>query len=89
MNVNISKDNLYQTCGCPTLDFESGYCEKMKRNCAKHVNWESLRKSHLVQDKIRQSELLESLTAEEKLIQGRLARRENLSEVNRTIEETK
>jgi len=31
MNVNLSKDNLYQMCGCPTTDFESGYCERIKK----------------------------------------------------------
>lgn len=47
-------ESAHLLCGCPTNEFTSGYCERLKKSCPKHVNWENLRRSHLMQEKQRQ-----------------------------------
>lgn len=47
----IAKEN--QLCGCPTTEFENGYCERLKKSCSKHINWENLRRSHIFQERMR------------------------------------
>lgn len=79
-----AKDN--QLCGCPTTEFESGYCERLKKSCVKHVDWENIRKKQLQQDRQRHLETLNKLEEEYKMIQLRISRkRTTQNETNRTI----
>eukprot|EP01087_Luapelamoeba_hula_P001259 TRINITY_DN109_c1_g1_i1.p1 TRINITY_DN109_c1_g1~~TRINITY_DN109_c1_g1_i1.p1 ORF type:complete len:695 (-),score=76.40 TRINITY_DN109_c1_g1_i1:59-2143(-) len=77
-----------QLCGCPTSDFTSGYCERLKKDCPKHFNWENIRRLELAQELNRERTLLKSLGEEIELVKSRIRRR-NLAADNqhRTIEE--
>lgn len=79
-----SKDN--QLCGCQTSEFESGYCERLKKSCIKHVDWENTRKRQLQLERQRHHEMLNKLEEEYKMIQLRISRkRVTPNETNRTI----
>ncbi len=82
------KQDLAQSCGCPTSDFKSGYCERLKKDCAKHVNWENIGRMEMDQEQKRQTQLLSSLTHEIHQVKSRIKRR-NLSkdEEHLTVEE--
>lgn len=85
-NNNNSKDN--QLCGCPTNEFTSGYCERMKKTCPKHINWESLRKSILIQERTRLDQLYNDLIVEENNTMNRIIRRHitNQQQDSKTIQ---
>ena len=77
-----------QLCGCPTTDFDSGYCERLKRECGKHVNWESIRSEELDQELKRLTQLLSSVQDEIDIVKSRIKRRSMLdASQHRTIEE--
>jgi hypothetical protein len=78
-----------QLCGCPTSDFESGYCERLKKACVKHFNWENIGKLEMAQEQQRQLQLLSNLLSEINLVKARIKRR-NLAndDQHRTIAES-
>jgi len=65
-------------CGCPTAGGQ--HCEKLKRLCVKHVNWESLRKSHLLQEKLRLHQVINDLAKDEHIVFARIERRHKHAE---------
>jgi len=80
-----------QICGCPTSDFESGFCERSTENCPKHLNWQMIRRAELVQEKMTLNQSLEELEVEKRTTQLRISRRHQSSlseEKNQTIVET-
>lgn len=75
-------------CGCPTGDFDSGHCERLRSDCVKHFNWENIRKMEMKLEKKRQTQLLSSLHAEIELVKSRIRRRnQTRDDQHRTIEE--
>jgi len=77
-----------QLCGCPTTDFESGHCERLKRECGKHVNWESIRSEELDQELKRLTQVRSSVQDEIEIVKSRIKRRSMLDDSqHRTIEE--
>jgi len=64
-------------CGCPTTEFPKGYCERTKKSCLKHVNWQNLRRGRLYEDQTRLKKRLETLEDEELGIRTRIGRRTN------------
>jgi hypothetical protein len=75
-------------CGCPTGDFESGHCERLRSDCVKHFNWENIRKKEMKREQERQTLLLGSLDSEIELVKLRIRRRSNAKDdEHRTIEE--
>eukprot|EP01117_Protostelium_nocturnum_P008144 TRINITY_DN2906_c0_g1_i1.p1 TRINITY_DN2906_c0_g1~~TRINITY_DN2906_c0_g1_i1.p1 ORF type:complete len:536 (+),score=203.69 TRINITY_DN2906_c0_g1_i1:118-1608(+) len=90
--VRITTKNGRQLlCGCPTTESTNGVCDRPKKNCEKHVNWENLKRAQLEQEKLRQQQSFNALLEEERIIQDRIRRRhlalENNS-VHLTIVET-
>lgn len=83
---NPPKEN--QLCGCQTTEFPSGYCERLKKSCIKHVDWENVRKKQLQADRQRHLEILKKLEEEQRMIQLRISRKRSThNETNRTIVE--
>jgi len=72
---SASKTEQDLLCGYPTSDFASGYCERIKKACTKHINWETLQKANLAQERNRLNSLLKSIQSEEQTIRQRIARR--------------
>jgi len=77
-----------EVCGCPTTDFASGYCELIRKNCVKHVNWENMKRDTLEREKAQHQTALSTLIVEESQVRNRMARRkERASDAHRTIVE--
>jgi len=77
-------------CGCPTTDYESTYCERLRDQCSKHTGWQSLRKAELAQERKILTKQLEDLDKEATITKLRISRRNHppASQENKTIAET-
>jgi len=86
--VNQGETRKERLCGCPTGDFGSGYCERTKKECLKHFNWENIRQMEMELEKKRQKQVLSSLNAEIELVKARIRRRSQAKDdTHRTIAE--
>jgi len=60
-------------CGCPSIDFSSGYCERLRENCPKHLGWQILRRSEVFQEKKQSTQLLEQIENEARTLHARVS----------------
>jgi len=82
------KVNKNQVGGCPTSDFAVGYCERLKRQCTKHLNWETIKRLELDNEWQRQKQLLKDKDQEIRITIIRIERRKSAkNEQHVTIEE--
>jgi len=63
-------------CACPTSEFVSGYCERLTKNCTKHINWTSLLESRLFQQKRNKISILHQCEADIGFVERRIKRRD-------------
>jgi len=73
-------------CGCPTTDSPSGFCELLRKNCVKHINWEEMKRATLEHEKTQHKKALTTLASDEMRVRNRMARRkECANDAHRTI----
>eukprot|EP01088_Endostelium_zonatum_P005936 TRINITY_DN1795_c0_g1_i2.p1 TRINITY_DN1795_c0_g1~~TRINITY_DN1795_c0_g1_i2.p1 ORF type:complete len:897 (-),score=242.86 TRINITY_DN1795_c0_g1_i2:5-2695(-) len=81
-DVNLAMSNIRgdsgsgeRMCGCPTTDFDNGWCERLRRLCKKHVNWENISRGEMEQEKKRVKEQLRDVERDLGVVKMRIERR--------------
>ncbi|PRP73474.1 cpG-binding protein-like [Planoprotostelium fungivorum] len=72
--------NKGEMCGCPSGEYAVGYCQRTKKACEKHVQWENIRRAHIDQERSVQKQNGDKLLEEERIIHERIVRRSNNSD---------